>query len=406
MAHQFAEQIEGYAVVDGHYRETVAGGVHCGHLLEAQGHADCVQGDVECAVFGVAVFVELGLVGDVVVFGDHVEDEAFVATVTFPAFEDFEGGGRKGREDFGVAFGLELFLFDDFVFPVDVVPFEGHQVGDSHSAGVEGEKEEVKDFAAALVLEAGLDVVELLKLFHCEIWDFCLHFVILRVVFGFADFEVVLDDAVDVSHFDDALIDGVFYGVVEGNEGFVDAFFADVFLDFEAVGDVFVEDFRLEVAEEEGGLVEEVFYEVFEGVDVFGFVVPGAVAVFFFAVVEVVDLLAVFVEVGGFGAFFGFYRLVVYDFFEYVVGDGAVVVDEFGVNFGFDGVKDVVDAGGILAGGIESLVIVVPVGDGDIDVGGTFDVLTKVVAEVDAAFACGVGFCEENEASCGDVFSN
>ena len=57
-----------------------------------------------------------------------------------------------------------MFLFDDFVFPVDVVPFEGHQVGDSHSTGVEGEKEEVEDFAAALVLEAGLDVVELLEL--------------------------------------------------------------------------------------------------------------------------------------------------------------------------------------------------------------------------------------------------
>lgn len=93
VAHQFAEQVEGYAVVNGQYSEAVTGGVHCGHLLEAQGHADCVQGDVECAVFGVAVFVELGLVGDVVVFGEHVEDEAFVASVAFPAFEDFEGGG-------------------------------------------------------------------------------------------------------------------------------------------------------------------------------------------------------------------------------------------------------------------------------------------------------------------------
>ena len=259
---------------------------------------------------------------------------------------------------------------------------------------------------ASLVFEAGLDVVELLELVEGEVWNFGLHFVVFGVVFGFANLDVVLDDVVNIAHFDDALVDGVFDGVVEGDEGFVDAFLADVFLDFEAVGDVFVEDILCEVAEEKGWLIEEVLYEVFEGVDVFGFVVPGAVAVFFFAVVEVVDLLAVFVEVGDFCAFFGFYRLVVDDFFEYVVGDWAVEVNEFGVDFGFDGVKDVVDAGGILAGGIETLVFVVPVGDGDIDVGGTFDVLTKVVAEVDAAFACGVGFCEENEASCGDVFSN
>lgn len=86
-------KIEGYAVVDGHNCEAVACRVHCCHLFEAQGHADCVQGNVEGAVFVVAVFVELGLIGNVVVFWEHVEDEAFVASVAFPAFEDFEGGG-------------------------------------------------------------------------------------------------------------------------------------------------------------------------------------------------------------------------------------------------------------------------------------------------------------------------
>ena len=93
MSHQFAEQVERYAVVDGHNCKAVACGVHCGHLLEAQGHADRVKGCVEGAVFGVAVFVELGLVGDVVVFREHIEDETFVAAIALPSFEDFEGGG-------------------------------------------------------------------------------------------------------------------------------------------------------------------------------------------------------------------------------------------------------------------------------------------------------------------------
>ena len=133
------------------------------------------------------------------------------------------------------------------------------------------------------MFEAGLDVVELLELVEGEVWNFGFHFVVFWVVFGFADFEVVVDDAGDVAHFDYALVDCVFDGVVEGDEGFVDAFFVDVFLDFEAVGNVFVEDFLAEVAEFEGGTVQKVFDEVFEGVDVLRFVVPGAVAVFFFS---------------------------------------------------------------------------------------------------------------------------